>query len=160
MAPSEEIENILKDFGEKSPAGFAIGLHLSFTASKFIFQSYDKEWMEEYSRRGYLLNDPTVRWGLGNEGHIAWSDLAASDEAGVIAAAAEFGLTHGLSVSVAEGEERSLGSFASSERAFTDDEVAHFTAGLRRMHELAAGIEADSADDLRLRRYAASLFSA
>lgn len=157
MTTAEEIEQILTGMEALSPSGFAIGLHLQFTTSKYIFQNYDKAWMDEYSRRGLILSDPTVRWGVENVGHIRWSDLKAIDEGGVLDAAAEFGLTYGVSISVEDGPTRSLGSFASSKREFTDSEIEQLAIGLQRMHDLTQDVEADAATDRQLKKLAASM---
>lgn len=157
MNTEDEVGEIFEGLAALSPAGFAIGLHLEFTTSKYIFQTYKKDWMEEYSRRGFLLADPTVRWGIENLGFIRWSDLAAQDSAGVLSAAAEFGLTYGVSVAVEDAGSRSLGSFAATDREFTDTEIENLTIALSRLHALTNGIETDSPSDKGLRRLAAHL---
>lgn len=132
-------------------------MHLEFTTSRYILQTYPKAWMDEYSRRGFLLMDPTVRWGVENLGWIRWSDLAPLDQGGVLPAAAEFGLKYGVSIAV-EGEgTRSLGSFASAEKDFSEAEIETLSRDLAKLHALTSGIEADSADDKALRQLAASL---
>lgn len=141
----------------RSPSGFAIGLHLDYTTSKYIFQAYSRDWMEEYSRRGFLLSDPTVRWGLENSGSIRWSELQKSDPIGVLAAAKSFGLEYGVSVAVGDAGSRSIGSFASSEGEFSQGAIDLFAQRLSKMHELAAGIEPESNDDKRVKKFAASL---
>ena len=157
MTLEEEVKSLLSGLQEISPAGYAIGLHLEFTTSKYIFQNYSKAWMDEYTRRGFLLSAPTVRWGVENLGWARWSDLVAIDEAGVIPAAAQFGLKHGVSISVEGLGGRSLGSFASADRDFTDDDIAELSTRLSRMHEIAAAIEPDSAEDRALKKVAAAM---
>ena len=157
MSQSDKLIELFDGLKARSPAGFAIGLHLDYTTSKYIFQAYSREWMEEYSRRGFLLSDPTVRWGLENTGSISWSDLQATDPVGVITAAKSFGLDYGVSVSIGDAGSRSLGSFASPEGEFSESAVAYLTERLMKMHELSADIEQDSSDDMRIKRFAASL---
>jgi LuxR family transcriptional regulator len=157
MTAYDAVEESLNQLASISPAGFAIGLHLEFTTSKYIFQHYSRSWMEEYSRRGLILMDPTVRWGIENAGWIRWSDLAAADTGGVLIAAADFGLKYGVSISVVGPSSRSLGSFASSEREFTEAEIAELSASLRQMHDSTAEVEPESNEDLKLKRLASSL---
>jgi LuxR family transcriptional regulator len=157
MTAFDVVEANIARLASTSSAGFAIGLHLEFTTSKYIFQHYSRAWMEEYSRRGLILADPTVRWGIENEGWVRWSDLAAIDAAGVLAAAAEFGLKFGVSISVVGATSRSLGSFASVDREFTEAEIAAFSESLREMHEVTAGVQPDSSDDLKIKRLASTL---
>ncbi len=161
MSQVDDLIALFDGLQSRSPAGFAIGLHLNYTTSKYIFQTYSRQWMEEYSRRGLLLGDPTVRWGLENTGSIRWSELEASDPAGVISSAKTFGLEYGVTVAVADSKagsgSRSLGSFASPEEEFADSAIDLFERQLLEMHDLAAAIEPDSIDDKRVKRFAASL---
>ncbi|MEM6740998.1 MAG: autoinducer binding domain-containing protein [Pseudomonadota bacterium] len=157
MSPSDQVVALFDDLIALSPAGYAIGLHLNFTTSKYIFQNYTKDWMEEYSRKGLILSDPTVRWGLENVGAIRWSVLRDTDPGGVIAAAEAFGLKFGVSISIAEGDGRSLGSFAATDREFDEEAISQLSHRLRQMHALTAHVEHDSADDKRIKRFAASL---
>jgi LuxR family transcriptional regulator len=157
MTAFDVVEANIARLDTNSPTGFAIGLHLEFTTSKYIFQHYSRPWMEEYSRRGLILSDPTVRWGIENVGWIRWSELARLDAAGVLAAAAEFGLRFGASVSIVGPASRSLGSFASADREFTEAEIAGFAACLQEMHDVTADVQQDSSDDLKIKRLASSL---
>lgn len=153
----DEAVGILAGFESLCPAGYAIGLHLQFTTSKYIFQHYSRAWMQEYSKRGLILVDPTVKWGVANEGYIRWSDLSALDDAGVLSAAAEFGLNFGVSISVGGSSGRSLGSFAAAEREFRDEEIADLTSGLKRLHDIAGEVETGSDTDVSLKKFAATL---
>lgn len=157
MTAAEEIEGILSDLSALCPRGYAIGLHLQFTTSRFIFQNYSREWMDEYSRRGLILVDPTVKWGVANLGWIRWSDLKAIDEGGVLDAAAEFGLKYGVSVSVESAPTRSLGSFAAFEREFEESEIEQLELALRTMHGLTQDVEPDSATDRQIRKLATAV---
>ena len=139
------------------PGGYAIGLHLSFTTSKYIFQTYPQDWMEAYSSKGLILQDPTIRWGLENTGSIHWSDLEQSDPGGVIAAARAHGLAEGVSISVATEKSRSLGSYATHGEPFTEGTVKTLSERLHEMHAVSADIEKDSVDDTQIRRFAASI---
>ena len=155
--PDKEAMDILADFDARCSAGYAVGLYLQFTTSKYIFQHYSKPWMQEYSKRGFLLSDPTVKWGIANEGWIRWSELSAIDDAGVLSAAAQFGLNFGVSISIAGSSGRSLGSFASADGEFSEDQIAHLSAGLKRLHEIAGDITPGSEEDLSLKKFAATL---
>jgi LuxR family transcriptional regulator len=149
--------DLFDGLGDMSPGGYAIGLHLSFTTSKYIFQTYPRNWMEAYSRKGMILQDPTIRWGLENTGSVRWSDLEGSDPGGVIAEARGHGLVEGLSISVATDASRSLGSFATPGQPFDGATVTELSDRLRRMHKISVDIETDSPDDKRIRRFAASV---
>lgn len=156
MNAADEVELILKKLVEDNPTGFAIGLHVSFTTSKFLFQTYRKDWMEEYSRRGFILHDPTVRWGLQNNGWRRWSDLAVDDHAGVFEAARTFGLLYGVTLAIEENGTKSFGSVGSGEREFTEDEIHGFLSSIERMHRLTADDALSAADAAKLRKLAIS----
>lgn len=157
LSKADDLIALFDGLSARSPSGFAIGLHLDYTSSRYIFQSYARDWMEEYSRQGFLLLDPTVRWGLENAGWIRWSDLEAADPGGVIATAKTYGLDYGVTVSVVDQTSRSLGSFASSEGEFSDGAIADFGRRLLAMHEMAAQISPESLEDKRVKKFAASL---
>ncbi|PWJ19354.1 autoinducer binding domain-containing protein [Jannaschia seohaensis] len=157
MDKATQLIGLFDGLDEMSPSGYAIGLHLSFTTSKYIFQAYPREWMEVYSRKGLILQDPTIRWGVENTGAIRWSDLERSDPGGVINEARLHGLVEGVSISFATDSSRSLASFATPGERFDDATVAELSGRLRKMHEITADIEADSPEDERIRRFAASL---
>ena len=140
MDPELDIPKTLADLMESATAGFAIGLHIRFTTPAFMFQTYPKDWAEEYSREGLAVQDPTVTWGFSNEGHIDWKDLEPLDEAGVLARARKHGLVHGLTVSLLREGSRSIGSFARSDRSFTPAEIERIVSDMVKLHETSATI--------------------
>ena len=79
-----QANDLLRRLHERSPTGFAIGLHIQFTTPRYFFQSYSKEWLDAYSAKGFVMNDPIVHWGFSNEGSIRWRDLAQTDPLGVL----------------------------------------------------------------------------
>ena len=88
------------------------------------------------------MSDPTVAWGFENTGSIGWSGLAPSDSEGVLAKAAEFGLKHGATCATGSDESRSIGSFARSDRNFTEDERAMFMEKLKMLHAATENMRA------------------
>ncbi len=137
-----EVREILADMQRLCPAGFAVALHVRFTTPRFLFQTYARDWMQHYSERGMVLDDPTVKWGLQNEGRIDWSDLEEQDAKGVLAQARTHGLCFGFTASVVRHESRSVGSFARGDRAFTEAETEELLGMFQRLHtETAVGTE-------------------
>ncbi len=122
------------------PAGFAIALHVKYSAPQYLFQAYDSEWIDTYTRHGMVLRDPTVRWGFANTGAIRWSKLVdpegAPEGAEVLRLAAEHGLRYGFTLAVEEKGSRSIASFARPDREATDDEIARAEAELTELHVL------------------------
>ncbi len=138
MGDENGIGQLLADLHGMSPAGFAVALHVTYTTPRYLFQSYDKAWMDLYSRRGYVLQDPTVRWGFSHTGTIRWSALAPEDPGGVLAAAASEGLRFGATVALESRGSRSIGSAARGDREYTDTEMVTLLSMLSRMHRATA----------------------
>lgn len=125
-----------------SPAGFAIALHVRFTAPRYLLQSYAKDWLDTYTRLGLVLHDPVVRWGFENTGSIRWSALAGSDEQGVLARAADHGLAYGVVMAHLRDGSRSMAGFARPDRELSDAEIAVITADFIELHDSTHGAEA------------------
>lgn len=139
MEAPDRISALLGRLHTQSPAGFAIALHVRFTSPRYLFQSYDKEWLDTYSREGLVLHDPVVRWGFANEGTIRWSQL--DDPAGVMTRAADHGLRHGAVIAFVRAGTRSMAGFARADREHTDGEVAELKRILEDLHDLTAKAE-------------------
>lgn len=138
MERTLQVAEILAAFRHQAPAGYAAALHMKFTTPGFLFQTYPSGWNAEYSAQGFVMEDPTVHWGLHNEGHVLWSDLTGNDPAGVLARAAAHGLTHGFTAALVREGTRSLAGFARGDRPFEEAEIAAIIDGLERLHTLTA----------------------
>ena len=141
MNEHTRISEILGRLHEAYPAGFAIALHVKFTSPKYLFQSYDTEWIDMYSRLGLVIHDPTVRWGFENTGTERWSALADNDPHNVLQRAAEHGLRYGITVSQLTGNSRSVASFARGDREATDAELSAAAADVAELHDLTRTLE-------------------
>lgn len=128
------IESLLRELDDFSPSGYALGLHIHLTAPRILIQTYAKEWMEYYAEHRMLLSDPTVLWAMTHSGTIRWSDLASEDTGGVLTAAAEHGLVHGLLISVGDATSKSLLNSARPDRPLTEAEVERMEAILQTLH--------------------------
>lgn len=135
-----------------APAGFAIGLHIRFTTPAYLLQTYPAAWIDEYSRDGLVLHDPTVAWGLAHTGTIGWFELSQGDSP-VMERAARHGLVHGLTVSLLRGGSRSMAGFARSDRGFRPDEVAAIEQDVTGLHDATAA----DLDSAALRRISATM---
>ncbi len=129
-------------------SGYAIALHIRYTTPKFLFQTYDKEWMKTYSEKGLVLKDPTVMWGFGNTGIARWSDLTELDEAGVLTMANKYGLEHGFTFAIDSGESKSITSFARGDRDFTNVEIDKISGIVQELHDYTANIEKISPEEV------------
>lgn len=131
--------DLLRRLRARSPAGFAIALHIQFSTPRYLFQAYERDWLDLYSSRGMVMVDPTVRWAFAHTGAIRWSALAGEDDQGVLAAAADHGMKFGVAISVEGGGSRSMASFARADREMSDIDIAALMADLRQLHALTLG---------------------
>lgn len=141
MTGTKIIEQKLVALKAMADAGYAIALHVEFTAPSLLFQTYDRKWLDYYSQNGLVMSDPTVHWGFENRGHVSWSALKANDPQDVLSQAAKFGLNHGVTCSVGEEAQPSIGSFARSDRPFETAEAEELVASLQELHELTNNIK-------------------
>lgn len=141
------ISELLASFDAVECLGFAVGLHVKFTSPTYLIQTYPVAWNEHYSKNGLVMGDPTVAWGFSNSGSVKWSALAENDPAGVLAAASEFGLRFGATVSVLENGSRSIAGFAREDREFSDDELPELERLTVALHAATAeGVELSAED--------------
>lgn len=136
MNLTDQLRSLLTGLKRQSPGGFAAAFQVSFMAPRYLFQTYDDEWMNYYSRMGVVMKDPAVRWGFSNDGIASWDELQQLDSAGVFAKAAEFGLNHWAVMATSESGPKSIGAFSRLERPFTDAEREQLYADFRRLHHL------------------------
>ena len=129
-----DIRRYIARLQDRSPSGFAIAFHIHFTTSDFLFQTYDQEWIDLYSKEGLVVHDPVVRWGFENTGWTRWSDLPYDDPRGVMAQAHRFGLTYGIAAGIEEGGSRSVAGFARADREYTDAEARVLLADATALH--------------------------
>ena len=135
-----DFDSLLAELTTAYPTGFAIALHIRFTSPRFLLQTYDPEWIETYSRKGMVMYDPTVRWGLRHAGAIRWEDLPDIDAQGatVLDAARGYGLTHRFTVACCDHGSRSVASFTRTDRPATDAEMATASDQIMRLHAMTA----------------------
>lgn len=130
-----------REFSTIAPAGYYIALRVGFAFPIGETNALPDAWIDRYTHRGYMLFDPVMQWLYRNAGAIRWSAIALPDPLGILTEAASHGLVYGAAVSCAstgtEGQ-RSFGSFARSDREFSDDEIALLARKMRRLHEATA----------------------
>ncbi|PIE08644.1 MAG: LuxR family transcriptional regulator [Rhodobacterales bacterium] len=129
------LEQGLAKLSDLAPRGYALALHIRFAAAHLMIQTYDPRWTEIYTENGYMLADPTVFWGFGNDGTIRWSEIDLPDQQGILTQAAEFGLKYGVAVAFGPTSSRTIGGFARDDREFADDEIARISEIVARLHE-------------------------
>ena len=120
-----------------APRGYALGLHIRFASAHIMVQTYDPEWIEQYTSRGYMLCDPMVSWGFSTTGVSRWSELGFPDPHDIFGQAAAYGLKYGVAVSHGPSASRTIGGFARDDREFTDDEIGRIRDTVHLLHEEA-----------------------
>lgn len=134
MSRNHVIEELLEDLGKISPGGYYLALHIRFAAPLMMFQSYDPEWTDHYSKNAYALRDPIVAWGISRTGASRWSDIDIPDPFGIMKEASDFGLKFGVCVSCGPMTSRTIASVARSDREFTDEEIAAVSGIVLHLH--------------------------
>ena len=120
-----------------APKGYALGLHIRFASAHIMVQTYDPDWIELYTSRGYMLCDPLVSWGFSTTGVSRWSELGFPDPHNIFGQAATYGLNFGVAVSHGPSTSRTIGGFAREDREFTDEEIARIAETVRLLHNEA-----------------------
>jgi len=121
---------------QQSPCGFAAAFQVSFATPRYLFQTYDDEWMNYYSKMGIVMKDPAVKWGFSNDGVASFSDLVELDDHGVFDKAKEFGLEYWAVMATSDGGSKSIGAFSRSDRDFTGMERDEIFADFQTLHRL------------------------
>lgn len=137
MSDVLRLDHGLSQLSDLAPRGYALGLHIRFAAAHLMIQTYDPRWTEIYTEKGYMLADPMVFWGFGNDGAIRWSDIDLPDPLNIMGQARRFGLTFGVAVSTGLTSSRTIGGFARDDREFTDTEIARIRSVVETLHERA-----------------------
>lgn len=137
-------------------AGYYLALRVGFAFPKEEVNALPPAWVEHYTREGYMMADPVLRWIYDGEGLRRWSEVPFPDPRGILVAARGYGLAYGIAVSLRDappGGQRSFGSFARTDREFTEDEAAALHAFVQARHEALApprNITAAELEALRL----------
>ena len=140
--PPGTIEDGLSiDVSAMANAGYYVALRVGFAFPKEEVNELPPAWVEHYIREGFLMSDPVLRWIYESEGLCRWSEVPFPDPRGVLSAAHAHGLRYGVAVSLRDAPHdgpRSFGSFARSDREFTDRETEALQTFVRARHEALA----------------------
>ncbi|WP_368187579.1 autoinducer binding domain-containing protein [Aestuariibius sp. HNIBRBA575] len=132
---SKELEE--GDLLQISPSGYHIALRVGFAFPLAEINAFPAGWIDHYTQQRFMLFDPIIRWVYSNTGAIRWSECPLEDPRKVLGQAATFGLRFGVAISCFDGNaegQRSFGSFARSDREFTDPEIKALTAYVSYRH--------------------------
>ncbi len=124
-------------FEEIAPAGFYVACRMGYVAPQEELNNFPDEWIQTYTAGGYMLYDPVIRWAYENTGHKRWDEVEKPDPQNILVQAQAYDLNFGLVASyrdTGEGAHRTFGSFARSDRAFTEAEVDALFTLLVELH--------------------------
>ncbi len=127
----------LDDVGQLAPAGYFIALRIGFAFPVEEVNALPPDWVDYYTQNRYMLFDPAIRWAYANTGIVLWDNLTGDDPRQILEKAKTYGLIHGITISVFDGNsdgQRSFASFARSDRPFLDLEIKLLEAFLHRRH--------------------------
>lgn len=151
MVNFDKIKGQLNSLAPLAESGCAIAFHIRLTSPDFLFQTYPKDWADLYSSRGYVMADPTVRWGFSETGFIRWSDLRDQDEQNIFEQSLAYGMNYGVSIATDTDNSRSFASFSRADREYNEAEIGQLTQTVQALHELTAskdGMDASMRDEL------------
>jgi len=134
MTDTFGLDRGLAQLSDLAPKGYALGLHIRFASAHLLLQTYDPRWTEIYTERGYMLADPMVFWGFGNDGAIRWSSIQLPDPHDIFGQARGFGLNYGVAVSLGPTSSRTIGGFARDDREFEDREIEKIQKIVAQLH--------------------------
>jgi len=138
MDKTSELTALLHEMSHDAPMGYSLGLQIRFTSPEYLFQTFPKAWIEEYSERGYTIRDPALLWAFENSGWTRWSDIETNGGEEVMQRAAHHGLIYGITLAIDGEENRSICAFARGDREFTDEEIDGLVGQSRKAHELTS----------------------
>ncbi len=136
MQKMEGINHWLEVLKQKSPTGYAIGLHIEYNSPKLQLETYPIAWVNHYEKNGFFLSDPVVMWGFQNHGTRRWSELAEIDTRGVFVDAKSFGLNYGFVASIEARGNHTIAGFSRTDREFTDTEISEICEILLMLHKV------------------------
>lgn len=125
------------DVAAVAPAGYYLALRVGFVFPMEEVNALPAAWIDAYTRGGFMVADPVIRWAYGATGAVRWSGIDVEDPRGVLPAARAHGLRFGVAISIrvdAPKGERSFGHFARGDREFTEDEMAALQAYVAARH--------------------------
>ncbi len=124
-------------FSDFALAGYYLALRVGFAFPVFEQNKLPTEWVKIYTSQGFMLHDPVMKWLYTNTGAVRWSEISQDDPLGVLGLASTYSLRYGVAISCVDNDQtgqRSFGSFARTDREFTDEEIARLSEEIIRLH--------------------------
>lgn len=87
--------------------------------------TFDPEWLLKYQSEGLGVADPVILWGMENQGHKSWSELAKLGySTDVFDKARNFGMENGTVIAVCQNHVRSIIGITHKEETASPELIA------------------------------------
>lgn len=124
-----------EEFARLAPNGFYVALRVRFAFPATELNALPREWVDLYSRRRFLFDDPALRWSCDHVGAVRWSALTDTDPLEIVRQSRAFGLRYGAVVAFSESDGlRSYGLFYRPDREYGDAELADLAERVAALH--------------------------
>ncbi|MBL4812995.1 MAG: autoinducer binding domain-containing protein [Rhodobacteraceae bacterium] len=126
-----------KMISQIAPAGHYLALRVGFAFPLEEVNALPNDWVEHYTRQGFMMQDPVIRWIYANTGAVRWSDIKIDDPRNILLQAKHFGLVYGAAISCFDNNpsgQRSFGSFLRADREYNNDELEFLSQHVLRKH--------------------------
>ncbi|WP_052245445.1 helix-turn-helix transcriptional regulator [Halocynthiibacter namhaensis] len=120
-----------------APSGFYLAMRVGFAFPVAEANTLPEGWVSHYTNHGFMMYDPVLKWVYGNTGATRWADIKIPDPRNVLRDAKRHGLDHGVAISCLDDcvdGQRSYGSFARQDRAFSDEEIRILSQVISELH--------------------------
>lgn len=136
MFEKADLDRELRKLDRVATAGYWALLHVRFTSPMMSLRTYDQAWIDYHTDNGCVLRDPMIGWAFSRTGWVRWSDPAFPDPYGIAETARDFGLRHGVTVSVGPVASRSIISVARNDREHDAAEIEGIQKIALRLHDM------------------------
>lgn len=133
---AERRKNLFRELDSLAPDGYNFGFHVHFSRPSLVRLTYNESWSRVYSARKFILNDPSVIWGLTQDEPRRWSEIDLPDILHVFETASEYGYPYGIALGCGTLEERSFGSCGKKDREFSDEEISRIHQIILELHDI------------------------
>ncbi len=131
-----ELRDCETRLNEIAPAGFYLALRVGYAFPEAELNRLNSDWVDIYTQKGLVVQDPSMHWVYHNVGYVRWVDLK-DDPRDVVGMARRMGLTFGATISYntpSDAGRRSHAVLFRSDRDFTDAELHEAFEMLKTLH--------------------------
>lgn len=117
--PAERFKNRIEPLCSH---GYGAGFDFQNGIPQHLSVTFPQDWMMQYQSLNLAPRDPVIRWGMENEGHRSWEELAdAGYPSDVFDLARQHGLENGTAVSVVLNQRRAIVGVTHKEKCIDNE---------------------------------------